>query len=97
MLGLLFVLAGPPDRLFPPLGPRQILLSLTLFFTLLPSDIDEFFLVSQHVFSVQIADIYELNMLIPALEDGRLDTDPMAIEERSEAHSECFLTILTSY
>ena len=97
MLSLLFVLTGPPDRVFTPLCPRKIFLGLTLFFTLLPSDIDEFFLVSQHVFSVQIADIYELNMLIPALEDGRLDTNPMAIEERSEAHSECFLTILTSY
>ena len=52
VLSLLFVLAGPPDRVFASLSPRKILLGLTLFFTLLPSDIDEFFLVSQHVFPV---------------------------------------------
>ena len=97
MLSLLFVLTGPPDRVFPPLGPRKILLSLTLFFTLLPSDVDEFFLISQHIFSIQVADINELNMLIPALEDSRSDADPMAIEEWPEAHGECFLTIFAGY
>ena len=97
MLSLLFVLTGPPDRVFTSLGSRKILLGLTLFFTLLPSDIDEFFLISQHVFPVQVADINELNVLIPALEYSRLDTDTMAIEQRSKTHSECFLTILASY
>ena len=97
MLSLLFVLTGPPDRVFTSLGPCKILLGLTLFFTLLPSDIDEFFLVSQHVFPVQVADINELNVLIPALEDSRLDTDTMTIQEWPQTHSECFLTILASY
>ena len=97
VLCLLFVLAGPPDRLFASLGPCKILLGLTLSFTLLPSHIDEFFLVSQHVFPIQVADINELYVLIPALKDSCSDSNSMAIKEWSQAHSECFLTILASY
>ena len=76
---MLLVLAGPPNGLLAPSSSMKILLGLALLFTLLPSHIDEFFLVSQHVFPVEIADINEFDVLIPALEDGRSDADSVAI------------------
>ena len=65
--------------------------------SILPSNVDEFFLVCQHVLFVELVDLHKFTVLKPSVHTTANRSRFVSLEQGAHDNANCFRTIFTRY